>query len=321
MHFVVCCLSLAGTFISMATSNKSIYSALAANLLIAITKFVAGAFSNSAAMISEGIHSLVDTVNQILLLFGLKRSKKPADATRPFGYGKELYFYSFIVSILIFGLGGGLSIYQGVTHIFKPEELGDPTWNYIVLGLSVVFEGASLLIAAREFNVIRGTNGWWDTIIRSKDPSNFLVLFEDGAAVLGLFIVMICMFFSHHYNIPQLDGLASLLVGLLLVGVSVILARESRSLLMGEGITDQSKQKITVITEKDPAVLKVMNIISVYEAPDEILLLLIVAFQNDLDTQEINEAIERLRMEIKDQFKLMKYVIIQPESSTKEYEY
>jgi len=305
----------------MATSNKSIYSALAANLLIAITKFIAGFFSNSAAMISEGIHSLVDTVNQILLLFGLKRSKKPADATRPFGYGKELYFYSFIVSILIFGLGGGLSIYQGITHIIKPEELGDPTWNYVVLALSVVFEGASLVIAAKEFNVIRGNNGWWDTIVRSKDPSNFLVLFEDGAAVTGLFIVMICMFFSHHYNIPELDGLASLLVGLLLVGVSIILARESRSLLMGEGISDTSKEKITLIAEKDPAVQKVMNIISVYESPEEILLMLIIAFQEDLDTQEINESIDRLRQEIKDEFKLMKFVIIQPESITKQFKY
>jgi cation diffusion facilitator family transporter len=305
----------------MASSNKSIYSALAANLLIAITKFVAGAFSNSAAMISEGIHSLVDTINQVLLLFGLKRSKKPADASRPFGYGKELYFYSFIVSILIFGLGGGLSIYQGITHIIRPEELGDPTWNYIVLALSVVFEGASLFIAAKEFNAIRGKNGWWDTIIRSKDPSNFLVLFEDGAAVTGLFIVMVCMFFSHHYNIPQLDGLASLLVGLLLVGVSIILARESRSLLMGEGISDQSKAKIKVIAEQDQAVLKVMHIISVYEAPDEILLMLIVAFKDDLDTQEINESIDRLRLAIKEVFKLMKFVIIQPESIDRQLKY
>jgi cation diffusion facilitator family transporter len=305
----------------MASSNKSIYSALAANLLIAITKFVAGAFSNSAAMISEGIHSLVDTINQVLLLFGLKRSKKPADASRPFGYGKELYFYSFIVSILIFGLGGGLSIYQGITHIIKPEELGDPTWNYIVLALSVVFEGTSLFIAAKEFNAIRGKNGWWDTIIRSKDPSNFLVLFEDGAAVTGLFMVMVCIFFSHHYNIPQLDGLASLLVGLLLVGVSIILARESRSLLMGEGISEQSKEKIKMIAEQDQAVLKVMHIISVYEAPDEILLMLIVAFKDDLDTQEINESIDRLRFAIKEEFKLMKFVIIQPESVDRQLKY
>jgi len=305
----------------MASSNKSIYSALAANLLIAITKFTAGAFSNSAAMISEGIHSLVDTVNQILLLFGLRRSKKPADALRPFGYGRELYFYSFIVSILIFGLGGGISIYQGIIHVVTPEELGNPTWNYVVLALSVVFEGTSLLIAAKEFNKTRGNESWWNAIVKSKDPSTFLVLFEDGAAVLGLFIVMICMFFSHRYNIPQLDGIASLLVGLLLVGVSLILARESRSLLMGEGISDVSKQKITQITEADPAVQKVMRIISTYQSPEDVMLILIVAFQEDLDTQEINEGIERIRTQIRQEFDLIHFVIIQPEVITHKFRY
>ncbi|MET1055408.1 MAG: cation diffusion facilitator family transporter [Pedobacter sp.] len=305
----------------MASSNKSIYSALAANLLIAITKFTAGAFSNSAAMISEGIHSLVDTVNQILLLFGLKRSKKPADALRPFGYGRELYFYSFIVSILIFGLGGGISIYQGIIHIINPEPLGNPTWNYAVLALSVVFEGTSLIIAAREFNLTREGQTWWRAIVRSKDPSSFLVLFEDGAAVLGLFIVMICMFFGHKYNIPELDGVASLLVGLLLVGVSMILARESRSLLMGEGISDTSKQRITEITEKDASVLKVMRIISTYQSPEDVMLMLIVAFKDDLDTQEINEGIERIRSEIRKEFSLIHFVIIQPEVITHKFKY
>lgn len=303
----------------MATSNKSIYSALAANLLIAITKFTAGAFSNSAAMISEGIHSLVDTVNQILLLFGLKRSKKPADALRPFGYGKELYFYSFIVSILIFGLGGGLSIYQGIIHILHPEPFGDPTWNYVVLALSVIFEGTSLVIAGKEFNAVRGENSWWNAIVKSKDPSNFLVLFEDGAAVLGLFIVMICMFVGHHFNIPELDGLASLLVGLLLVGVSVILARESRSLLMGEGISDASRDKICLITNADPAVENTLKIISTYQSPEEVILMLIVAFKADLDTEDINEAIDRIRSQVRKEFKLIRYVIIQPEVMTKNF--
>jgi cation diffusion facilitator family transporter len=305
----------------MASSNKSIYSALAANLLIAITKFIAGAFSNSAAMISEGIHSLVDTMNQILLLFGLRRSKKPADALRPFGYGRELYFYSFIVSILIFGLGGGISIYQGIIHIITPEELGDPAWNYVVLALSVVFEGTSLVIAAREFNKTRGNDSWWNAIVKSKDPSSFLVLFEDGAAVLGLFTVMICMFFSHKYNIPELDGIASLLVGLLLVGVSLILARESRSLLMGEGISETSKQKITQIAENNPTVLKVMRIISTYQSPEDVMLILIVAFKEDLDTHQINEGIEQIRTEIRKEFELIHFVIIQPEVITRKLKY
>ncbi len=298
----------------MATTHKSIYSALAANLLISITKFVAGAFSNSAAMISEGIHSLVDTINQILLLYGLKQSQKPADSLRPFGYGKELYFYAFIVSILIFGLGGGISIYQGITHVLHPEPLEDPTWNYVVLALSVVFEGTSLVIAAREFNKSREGLSWWDAIVRSKDPSNFLVLFEDGAAVAGLLLVMICIFLGHQYDMPELDGVGSILVGLILVFVSIILARESRSLLMGEGIMPENQKKIIAIAEKDPAVIKVQHLLSTYQSPEVIVLMLIITFEEHLETAEINEAIDRIRQAIKQQYKLVQFVIVQPES-------
>lgn len=295
-------------------SHKSIYSALAANLLISITKFIAGAFSNSAAMISEGIHSLVDTVNQILLLYGLKQSQKPADALRPFGYGKELYFYSFIVSILIFGLGGGISIYQGISHVLQPEPLEDPTWNYVVLALSILFEGASLVVATKEFNRSRGELSWWNAIVRSKDPSNFLVLFEDGAAVSGLLVVMLCIFLGHRYNIPELDGVGSILVGLILVIVSIILARESRSLLMGEGIMPENQKRIIAIAERDPAVIKVQHLLSTYQSPEVIVLMLIITFQEELETAEINSAIDRIRASIKNEYNLVRFVIIQPES-------
>lgn len=298
----------------MATTHRSIYSALAANLLISITKFIAGAFSNSAAMISEGIHSLVDTVNQILLLYGLKQSKKPADAARPFGYGKELYFYSFIVSILIFGLGGGISIYQGITHVLHPEPLEDPTWNYVVLGLSIIFESASLVIAIKEFNNSRNGLTWWDAIIRSKDPSNFLVLFEDGAAVSGLLVVMLCIFLGHRYDMPELDGVGSICVGLILVLVSIILARESRSLLMGESIMPENQAKIIGIAEKDPTVVKVQHLLSTYQSPEVIVLMLIITFKEHLETAELNLAIDRIRNAIKQDFPLVRFVIIQPES-------
>ena len=300
----------------MSASNKSIYSALIANLLIAITKFIAGAISNSAAMIAEGVHSLVDTINQILLLMGLRLSKKRADRHHPLGYGKELYFWSFVVSILIFGLGGGISIYQGVIHVLEPEKLGDPTWSYVVLALSIVFEGSSLIIAAKEFNQLREGLSWWQAIKQSKDPSTFLVLFEDSAAVVGLFIVMICLFLSHSLHKPYIDGVASLLVGILLVFVSLILARESRSLLMGEGIRMDTKKRIRQITEGDKSVLKLMHLMSTYQSPEEILLMLIVAFKPDLDTAEINDAIDRIREEIKKEYKKVKFVIIQPEIYT-----
>ena len=297
----------------MASSKASIYSALVANLLIAVTKFIAGGISTSGAMIAEGIHSVVDTVNELLLLLGLHQSKKKPDTTHPFGYGKELYFWSFIVSILIFGLGGGISVYQGIHHIVEPEPLTNPTINYIVLGLSIIFEGASLIVAAKHFNRSRGNTPWWEAIVKSKDPSNFLVLFEDSAAVAGLIIVLICTYLNDRYNMPVLDGVASILVGLVLVAVSAILARESRSLLMGEGISPETKIKICQLVEKDDSVVKVMHILSTYQSPDEILLMLILNFKDDLDTQDLNIAIDRIRANVKQEWQLVRFVIIQPE--------
>jgi cation diffusion facilitator family transporter len=297
----------------MASSKTSIYGALIANLLIAITKFIAGIVGRSGSMISEAIHSLVDTVNEVLLLLGLHRAKKEPDALHPFGYGKELYFWSFIVSILIFGLGGGISIYQGIMHIREPEPLGDPTMSYWVLGLSILFEGISLIIAVKHFRAVRGKTPFWEAVVKSKDPSNFLVLFEDSAAVAGLIIVGICLYLNSRYQMPVLDGVASILVGLILVGVSTILARESRSLLMGEGISPETKQSICEMVQKDKSVVKVLHIMSTYQSPDEILLMLIIQFKDDLDTVEINDAIDGIRARVKAKYKLMRYIIVQPD--------
>ena len=265
-------------------------------------------------MISEGIHSVVDTLNQLLLLYGLRMSRKPPDQGHPFGYGKELYFWSFSVSILIFSLGGGLSIYHGIQFIMNPVEQGNPTINYIVLGVSLVFEGISFIIASKEFKEAKGDLGWWAAIIRSKDPSSFLVLFEDGAAVLGLLIVLIFMLVGHHFDMPILDGVASICVGLLLVAVSIVLGRESRSLLMGEGISRETQLKIKTLVEKDEAILKVNNILSTYQSPEEVVLMLIVTFKPDLDTEDITNSITRVRAQIKDEFELVEFVIIQPHS-------
>lgn len=295
-------------------NNTSIYSALIANLLISVTKFIAGSFTNSSSMISEGIHSLVDTINEILLLYGLKRSQKPADDYHPLGYGRELYFWAFIVSMLIFGLGGGISIYQGIEHILHPEELGDPKWNYVVLGLSFLFEGISLIIALKAFNKSRNGLTWWKAIVKSKDPASFLVLFEDAAAVLGLAVVFVFMVCSHAFNRPYLDGVASVIVGLILVFVSFILARESSSLLLGEGIGPISQKKIKDLVETDPTIITVQNILSTYQSPEEIVLMLMVIFKDDLRTQDITAAIDRIRENVKLNSPLIKFVIIQPES-------
>ncbi|MEX8547226.1 MAG: cation diffusion facilitator family transporter [Mucilaginibacter sp.] len=298
----------------MASTKLSIYSALAANLLIAATKFIAGAITNSGSMITEGIHSLVDTINELLLLLGMHKSKKQPDSAHPFGYGKELYFWSFIVSILIFGLGGGVSIYQGILHIVHPEQIGNPTVNYIVLGLSALFEGFSFTVALKQFNRLRGEQTFWQAIIKSKDPTTFLVLFEDGADLAGLLIVAIFTYLNVRFHMPYLDGVASVLVGLLLIGVSSILAHESRSLLMGEGVTRETKIKISELVKKDPAVIRVMHILSTYQSPEEIVLVLIVAFEENLNTKEINEAINRIRDAVKKDFTLVRFVMVQPET-------
>ncbi|WP_210151555.1 cation diffusion facilitator family transporter [Chryseobacterium scophthalmum] len=257
---------------------------------------------------------IAETVkNELLLLYGLKRSMKPAHQSHPFGYGKEFYFWSFVVYILIFGPGGALSIYQGISHIIEPEVMKNPFWNYLVLVLSLIFEGTSLFIAVKEFNKTRNGMKWWDAIIKSKDPASFLVVFEDGAAVAGLLVVMVLMGLSHSFQIPELDGLASVIVGLILVFVSFILARESRSLLMGEGIAPETREKIAKLAEKDIAVVKTKSILSTYQSPEEVVLMLIIDFEDHLDTEEITEAIKRIRENIKREFPLVHFVIIQPE--------
>jgi len=296
----------------MSKNLKSIYSALIANFLIAVTKFIAGAITNSSSMISEGIHSVVDTTNQILLLYGLKRSRKPANERHPFGYGKELYFWAFMVSILIFGLGGGLSIYHGIEFLLHPESLENPKVNYIVLGLSLLFETISFYIAIKEFNVSRGELHWLRAVRTSKDPSSFLVLFEDGAAVGGLLIVLILMVINQAFDLPYLDGVASIMVGALLVGVSIFLGRESRSLLMGEGISPETQDKIRALVETDESVLKVLKVLSTYQSPEEVVLMLTVNFKPELDTGGITTAIERISQSVKARFVRIAFVIIQP---------
>ncbi|MEH2341206.1 MULTISPECIES: cation diffusion facilitator family transporter [unclassified Nostoc] len=177
------------------SSHKTIFAAMGANLAIAITKFIAASITGSSAMISEGIHSVVDTGDQLVLLLGIRRSQKPADDSHPFGYGQELYFWTFIVAILIFALGGGMSIYEGITHLIKPSPLENPMWNYIVLGMAILLEGFSWTVALKEFLPTKGKQNFWQAIKNSKDPTVFTILFEDTAAILGLFVALIGIFF------------------------------------------------------------------------------------------------------------------------------
>lgn len=300
----------------MASSKTPLYTALAANLGIAATKFVAASITGSSAMISEGIHSLVDTLNELLLLLGISRSQRPPDEKRPFGYGREQYFWSYVVALLIFAVGGGVSFYEGVTHMQHPELIKDPFWNYIVLGIAFVLDGYSLITAWRAFRAQNGNQSLWSAIKDSKDSATFTVLFEDASDVLGLIIAFLGVFLGHAFENPYFDGLASVLIGVLLVGVAVVLARESKSLLMGEGVDHETARQLVALTEADPAVLKAMRIATIYLGPEEITLVQGVAFQADLTTDAINKAIVRIHASVQQAFPAIKHAYMQPVALT-----
>lgn len=298
----------------MASSKLPIYSALAANLAIAVIKFIAAAVTGSSAMISEGVHSVIDTGNELLLLLGISKSKKPADEARPFGYGKELYFWSFIVSLMIFGVGGGISFYEGVVHLQHPEQIRNPMWNYIVLAIAFLFDGASFVTAWKAFKQQRGDQTFWAAVKKSKDPTTFVVLFEDAADLLGLIVAFLGVYLGHLYKSPYFDGIASIIIGVILTGVAVILARESRSLLMGESAGHTTLQGMLRITEADPSIVKVVRHLSMFMGPEEIVLLLGATFQKNLTTNEISEAILRIRSAIQNEYPFFRQIFIQPEN-------
>ncbi len=263
----------------MAESRFVVYGAIVANVSIAITKFIVAGMTGSSAMLSEAVHSTVDTGNGVLLLIGIKRSERAADADHPFGYGKEVYFWSLIVAILIFGIGGGISAYEGIVHIRNPEPLTDPHWNYIVLGLAAVFEGISFAIAMRTVNQTKGRRSFWRALHASKDPSTFTVVAEDAAALIGLVIAAGGIFASHYLNMPVLDGVASIVIGILLAGVAVALIYESRGLLIGEGLDPVTAKAIREMAQQDDAVVSAALPLSMYLGPEEVLLVLDVHCQ------------------------------------------
>ncbi len=295
-----------------AESKTAIFAAIGGNLAIAIMKFAAAAFTGSSAMLSEGIHSLVDTGNGGLLLLGIHKSKQPADATHPFGYGKELYFWSLIVAVLIFGVGGGISIYEGITHLIHPSPLEDPFWSYVVLGLAVVFEGIVFVIAFRAFQALKGEDeNIWQAIKSSKDPTTFTVLFEDAAALLGLIVAFAGIFLAHYFNNPYLDGAASILIGVILASVAVLLAYESKGLLIGEGADPETLANIRKLAEAAAGVEKVINPLTMYFGPRTILLTVDIEFDKKLSAMEVEEAVDRLEKNIRSQYPDIKHIYIE----------
>lgn len=295
-----------------AESKLAIYAAIGGNLAIAIMKFTAAVFTGSSAMLSEGIHSLVDTGNGGLLLLGIHKSKRRADAAHPFGYGKELYFWSLIVAVLIFGVGGGISIYEGIVHLITPSALEDPFWSYIVLGLAMVFEGFVFVIAFRAFQSLKGDEqNIWEAIKASKDPTTFTVLFEDAAALLGLIVAFVGIFLAHQLNNPYLDGAASVVIGLILTTVAGFLIYESKGLLVGEGADPQTLKDIRKLAESDPAVRRVINPLTMHFGPNTMLLTMDIEFDGKLSAAKVKEAVDRLERSIKNQYPAIKYIYIE----------
>ena len=286
--------------------------ALAANLGIAAIKFLAAWFTGSSAMLSEGIHSLVDTANEWLLLLGLRRSQQPASHERPFGYGRELYFWAFVVAVFIFALGGGLSLYEGIEHLRHPEPLRSPVWNYVVLGAAFCFDGYSFLVGRRTFNAQRGKQPFWRAFRESKDPSIFVVLFEDASDLLGLLIAFLGVFLSHWLNSPYLDGLASALIGMLLLVVAGFLLRETKSLLLGEPAEASLLHQITKLAQQETAVVRVGLPLSTYLSPQEILVVLPVEFASGLPAEQLTEVVEKLQATIRTVRPAVQHIFIQP---------
>lgn len=293
------------------SSKIGVYGALAANIAIAIVKFIAASITGSSAMLSEAIHSTVDSSNEILLLWGIYTSKKPADEMHPFGYGQELYFYTLIVSVLIFGLGGGMSVYEGISNITHPVVTEDATWNYIVLAFSALFEGISLWIPMKRFFKENGSANFWHKLRLSKDPAFFVVIFENGAAIVGLLIAFCGVFFSSYFNLPLLDGAASILIGLVLAFVALILIIESRNLLIGESATKEKIDKIYEIVDTDPDVLRLNRPLSMQMGPDELLLALDVKFQTKLISGDVTKAVRRLEENIRKELPDVKKIFIE----------
>ena len=284
----------------MADSNKIVvYAALIGNLAIALVKFIAAYITNSSAMLSEAIHSVVDTLNEVLLLYGMKKSQQPASATHPFGYGRELYFWAFIVALMVFALGAIVSIYQGIQHVRNPEEIINPSLNYIVLIVAILCEGASWLVALKAFRKTKGQQGYFEAFRRSKDPTTFTVLFEDSAALCGLFIALIGIYLAHRLNIPELDGVASILIGIVLAISAILLGRETKGLLLGETADPLLRNNILLAAQEDEAVLSANGVLTEQLGAHQVLAALSLEFEDNLTSDEIEACVNRIEAKIK----------------------
>jgi cation diffusion facilitator family transporter len=296
------------------TSKTVIYAALAGNAAIAVTKFAAAGFTGSAAMLSEAIHSVVDTGNQLLLLFGLRRAAKPADARHPFGYGLQLYFYTFVVAVLIFGVGAVVSFIHGLEKLRHPSSIEHAWVNYLVLSLGILFEGAVWIVALRAFNRQRGSRSILAEIKSSKDPTVFTVLFEDTAALVGLVIALLGIFLSEALGLPVLDAVASLLIGVILAATAIFLAAESQSLLTGEAASHETRVGINRIARAEPGVVGLNQARTMHFGPNEVFVALSLDFEDSLPAGEVERIVTRIERKLRDAYPEVGQVFIEAQS-------
>jgi cation diffusion facilitator family transporter len=296
------------------SSKKVIYAALAGNALIAVTKFAAAAITGSSAMFSEGIHSMVDTGNQVLLLHGMRRARRPPCSRFPFGHGKEVYFWSFAVAILIFAVGSGVSLYEGIIHTLHPKPIGNPLVNYIVLGLALIFEGMAWFFALNEFNKAKGKWGYIEAVQRGKDPTMFVVLFEDSAAMLGIIVAFVGVLLVDKAGILIFDGIASIIIGLILGGTAIWLAYETKGLLIGESANEKVENGIRDIILKFDSINNINEVLTMHMGPDFILVNISIDFRDEISAGDLENIIAEIDMQIKKNFPSVKRVFVEAES-------
>jgi cation diffusion facilitator family transporter len=295
-------------------SNAAVGAALAGNLAVAAAKFIAAALTGSAAMASEAVHSLVDSINELLLLYGISRSTRPADAAHPLGYGREVYFWSFVVALLIFTIGAGVSAYEGIHRLEHPQPISAPLVIFIVLGLSLLFEGASWLVGVRAFRAASGGLAWWDAFRRSKDPPAFIVVFEDSAALLGIAAAAAGTLATIFTGDGRWDGVASLAIALILAGVAVLLARESKALLIGERADPQLAGAIIRIASGMPGVCSANSIATVQLAPAKVIATLSLDFFDYMRAPDIERAVVQLEDKIRGEYPEISALFVKPQS-------
>jgi len=291
-------------------TRQAVIAAIAGNLLIAVSKFIAAGFSGSAAMLSEAFHSLVDTGNDLLLLYGMRRSRRPPDVEHPFGYGHELYFWTLMAGMLFFALGGGMSIVTGFMHLAQPKPPEDAGWTYAVIAMAMVFEGGSWYYGFRAFRTERRGRGIVETIRVSKDPATFSVLLEDSAALAGLVLAFLGIFLSTRLDAPWIDGAASILIGVLLCLVSVVMIYESKGLLVGEGVARPTIEGVRAILSADPSVERVDKLLTLYLGPQEVMLAVELRFRADMNVADIRSTLSRLNRAIRERYPKIRRIFL-----------